>query len=265
MAIAGVYKLVDPETGAFYIGSTGNIEKRFARHMNDLKCNRHSSFRMQLHHDGSDGVNWKLDMSWLTDDREDAYRVEDELIKMYSDDPLMLNSSISAKGMALRKGSKEHDRWSETMSKSLLDKYETMSKEERKVLFGKPGELNGMFGRKHTDEVKQFNSQLNKGNSYAKGSKRTPAQCAFLSELAMSKTGCKNPFFGKKHSDETKQHLSRVKKANPKLPGNARTISIDGKVYESLMAAKRTTGVSQALLIYRIKSNKQKYSGYCYV
>ncbi len=140
-----------------------------------------------------------------------------------------------------------------------------MSPEERKNKWGRVGSANGMFGKTHTDEAKAKVSEANTGNSYAKGTVRTPEQRAFLSRLASQRTGEKNSFFGKRHSEATKQHLSAVKKANPRLPGNARKISINGVVYESLMAAKRATGVSQALLIHRIKSANIKYTGYFYV
>lgn len=265
MALAGVYKLTDPATGVYYIGSSGNLKSRLSQHLSDVKKGRHHSVRLQLHHNSNIDVKWKLETLLLTDDREAAYRHEEELIKASIDDPLMLNVNIKAKGAALRKGSVEEIRRVAKLVETLVAKYEAMTAEERKVIYGSPGERNGMCGRQHTDEVKRRISELNKGNSYAKGVKRSAAQRAFLSELAKSRTGEKNPFYGKKHSEETKRHISRVKKANSMLPANARKISIDDTVYESLMAARRATGVSQALLIYRIKSNKPKYSGYCYV
>lgn len=265
MALAGVYKLTDPETGVFYIGSTGDLEKRLQRHLDDLKADRHHSVRFQKHHGKSEKVNWVAEMVFIAEDRESAYALEDRFLKENADNPLMLNTSLSARGMSLRVGTKEHDEWRTNMTNSIVSKYESMSSEERKRKWGKPGALNGMFGKTHSEEVKRLSSEKNKGNSYAKGAVRGEAQRAKLSEMAKGRMGAKNPFFGRQHTEETRKRISQVKKANPQLPGNARKISIDGKVYESLMAAKRATGVSQALLIHRIKSNNVKYSGYHYV
>ena len=204
-------------------------------------------------------------MVFITKDREEAYALEDRFLKQNADNPLMLNSSIKGKGILLRKGSREYLNWLKNRNESQRRMYEAMSIEERKAVYGRKGPQNGMFGKTHSDDVKLKASERNKGNSYAKGSKRSEAQRKAISERAKERKGDKNPFFGKKHSEESRKRQSLAKKENPRIPGNARRISIDGNVYESLAAAKRATGVSQALLIHRIKSNKQKYSGYHYV
>lgn len=265
MALAGVYKLTDPDTGVFYIGSTGDLKKRLTQHKSDLKAKRHHSVRFQKHHGKPEKVNWVAEMVFIAEDREAAYDLEDRFLKENADNPLLLNTSLSGKGVLLRKDSDEYRTWLENRTESQRKMYEAMTSEERKSKWGRPGTLNGMFGKTHSEEVKRLSSEKNKGNSYAKGAKRSEAQRALLSQMAKGRTGVKNPFFGKRHSEETRQRISHVKKANPQLPGNARKISIDGKVYESLMAAKRATGVSPALLIHRIKSKNIKYSGYCYV
>lgn len=265
MALAGVYKITDPETGVFYIGSTSDLERRLKQHKRDLKRRQHHSVRFQAHHGKSVAVNWEVDMVFLVNDREDSYKLEDQFLKENQDNPLMLNTSLSGKGVLLRKGSPEHQKWLKNRIESQRKMYEAMPPEERKSKWGRSGSANGMFGKTHSDAVKEASRQRATGNSWCKGLVKSPEQRAFLSRLASQRTGEKNPFFGKRHSEATKQHLSAVKKANPRLPGNVRKISINGVVYESLMAAKRATGVSQALLIHRIKSPSIKYTGYFYV
>ena len=55
-----------------------------------------------------------------------------------------------------------------------------------------------MTGRTHTDATKRKISEINKGNSYAKGFKRTPEQRARLSEVASQRTGeSHSSFYGR--------------------------------------------------------------------
>ena len=49
------------------------------------------------------------------------------------------------------------------------------------------------------------------------------------------------------------------------LPGNARPVEIDGIQYRCLLEAAEKTGIGNSLIIYRIKSDKQKYKSYKYI
>lgn len=134
---------------------------------------------------------------------------------------------------------------------------------ERKQLFSKPGALNGMFGRTHTEQVKQKLSELHTGNTYCLGLKRSDAQKRILSEMAKLRIGDKNPFFGKKHSPETIAKLSAVAKGREVLPGNTRGVLINEIEYESVTDAARKLQVTPALIVYRLKK-RDKYPEYSY-
>lgn len=43
----GIYKIENILNGKVYIGSSSNIENRIAQHKQDLKRNRHHSFKLQ--------------------------------------------------------------------------------------------------------------------------------------------------------------------------------------------------------------------------
>jgi hypothetical protein len=82
------------------------------------------------------------------------------------------------------------------------------------------------------------------------------------------KHGIKNPFYGKTHSEEAKQKMKAAIKENRKdgwLPGNARPIEINGIYYRCLSEASEQIGIGNSLIIYRIKSDKQKYESYKYI
>ena len=71
------------------------------------------------------------------------------------------------------------------MKQSLVKRYGIMTPEERRKVYA--SHKNGMTGRTHTDATKRKISEINKGNSYAKGFKRTPEQRARLSEVGLHK------------------------------------------------------------------------------
>ncbi len=75
---------------------------------------------------------------------------------------------------------------------------------------GTPGEINGMLGRKHTEETKQKIREANQGeNGYMLGKKLSEETKRKMSE---AHKGEKNPNFGKSLSEEHKQKLSEAKK-----------------------------------------------------
>lgn len=260
---SGVYKLSDPETGMYYIGSTGNMQQRLAQHLSDFKKGRHHSFKDRKELGGQ--VDWQLEMVYVVVDRAEAYALEEALLTQSKDDPKLLNRSLSAKGLRFRPDSPDNQKRIDLMTESLVRKYEAMSPEERKRIYGNVGEANGMYGRNHTDAVKEFISRVNRGNSYAKGAVRSAEQRARLSDMAKQRRGEANPFFGKQHTDETKRKLSENRKANPIKPPNMRSIKIGDSVFESLNEASRQTDISAPLLIHRLKSANAKYAGYQYI
>ena len=83
-----------------------------------------------------------------------------------------------------------------------------------------------------------------------------------------NKYGKNNPFYNKTHSDESKQKMKAAiqkNRGNNWLPGNARPVEIDGIRYRCLSEAAEKTGIGNSLIIYRIKSDKQKYDSYKYI
>ena len=62
------------------------------------------------------------------------------------------------------------------------------------------GKNNVMFGKTHTDEVKNLLSKLHTGKTLSKW---------HISRISESNTGVNNPFFGKTHTKETKDKMSK--------------------------------------------------------
>lgn len=138
--------------------------------------------------------------------------------------------------------------------------YDNLSDEDRKLMYGRPGELNGMYGKTHTDKVKLANSELHMGNNYRLGHKATDETKAKMSAIASARVGELNTFYGKKHSEETRVRLSNANKG--KMPINTNRLEIDGVVYNSQAEAARFLGVSGGTITHRINSKNPMYSGY---
>jgi group I intron endonuclease len=82
---------------------------------------------------------------------------------------------------------------------------------KKKISHALSGEGNPMYGKTHTQEVRDIISETHKGR------KHTEEFCKYRSELY---TGDKNPFFGKTHSDETnekiiKRHYRTIRLRDP--------------------------------------------------
>lgn len=82
------------------------------------------------------------------------------------------------------------------------------------------------------------------------------------------KRGKNNPFYNKKHTEESKEKMRlSIQQTRDEnwLPGNARPVEIDGIQYRCLSEAAKQTGIGNSLIIYRIKSDKEKYKSYKYI
>lgn len=259
--IIGAYLIIDKGTGKFYVGSTRNVHERYQRHISQLRAGKHHNFELQSLWERARGFSLKV---YPTDTREEAYLIEQDIIDRYLDSPLMVNIGMKVLGGDNLSRNKNKEDIVSRIKKTLLEKMSTLTAEDRRLLYGRPGKLNGMWGRTHTDEVKIKLSKINLGNKYRLGKKVSDEAKKKMSEHAKQRVGKLNPFFGKKHSEETKLRLSELKKSMNMVPTNARKVLVDSVCYDSVTAAGAALGVSKDLIRHRIKSHLSKYSGYSY-
>jgi len=104
-------------------------------------------------------------------------------------------------------------------------------------MFGKTGELNPFFGRKHTEESLLKMSKAQSGNHV--GEKNHMFGIRFI--------GDENHFFGKNHSDETKVKMR-------KNHGFAKKVvcTSTGVIYSSVLHASEMTGMSRIQITRRL-------------
>lgn len=253
-----VYLLINKRTEKIYVGSTGKFKQRIQRHFRELLNGDHHCRPMQEDYNTSDDIEVK--MVWLNT-REEAYELEQQLLDEFHQDGILYNVGCSVKGGDNLTRNPRRQEIIEKMSESLRHRYTLMSVEQRREVYGKAGEKNGMFGRNHTEESRKRMSECKIGVSTSlKGVKwseeRKMASRAFFTHRDYR--GDKNPFHGKSHSTETKEKL---RKANlGKKPPNQVKVRIDGVVYESLKEASRNLGVPVPTVFHRVHNTNPKFT-----
>lgn len=252
MSIICVYSIVNKRNGRMYIGSTIDVEKRFNRHKKDLRAGTHHCIYLQRAWNKYGEDSFSFDILKKCGSEYEVRKVEESYLNNQYE--FLYNVSKRSTGGDLISYHPDRENIVKRMTNSLKIRYSKMTPEERRKVFGHPGSSNPNYGRKHSEEAKKRISRANKGNQYAKGSKRTAEQRNKLSKIASQRVGDKNPFFGKKHSEETKKRISQANKG--RLPVNSKPVSIDGVIYPSASSAAKAIGCVTATILNRIKSDK---------
>lgn len=247
-----VYRIVS-DCGRFYVGSTGNFLKRITKHFVDLKAGKHHNVNLQELYDAGGKFNTTFAICM---DREQAYEMEELIIRDYEGSSFLLNIGRSAQG---GDNFTLHPHREKIRLKYALAMV-GLTEEERKRRFSNPGARNGMFGKTHTEEVRQVIAVANKGNVYRLGFKASDKTRERMSIIASQRFAERNPFYGKQHSAETKKRIAETKKGIK--PTNANRIEINGVIYRSQVDAAKALGVSGGTITFRLNSKNKRFSSY---
>jgi len=262
--IIGVYRISNILSGRYYIGYSTNINRRFTVHRSKLKQNCHDNIFLQRAYnlDGED--KFIYDKIHICESEEQAKEIELQYLTDISIREYLYNLNFNNSGGDLMSYHPDKEKIREKILKSHSETISKMSLEDRKEKFGRCGEKNGMYGKTHTEEIRQKFSGLKKGNTYCKGKKLSDETKQKLSNIRKNNyTGEDNPFFGKHHTDETKQKIREKNKG--KLPPNTMKISIDGNIFISMTEASRQLDIPTPTILWRVKSKNPKFDNYKYV
>lgn len=256
-----VYILTHVASGKFYIGSTSNVHKRIQRHFNELNNSKHHNVLLQECYNESKTL--ELRTLGPFKDRQSAYDFESKLITRALNDVKLLNilnGSIGGDAISRHPGLSSIR---EERRAKAVGIYSSLTADERKAKFGRPGKTNPMYGKSHTKEAKTKISLANLGRpSPAKG---VPMSEDVRTKLiqALSKVdrrGANNTFYGRKHTEESK---SKMGKANlGKSPPNCTAVVVENVEYKSYRAASEALGCHVTVVRHRCLSNNPLFSSW---
>ena len=260
--IIGVYRISNTLSGRYYIGYSVNINKRFKTHRYKLKNNCHDNIFLQRAYnlDGED--KFIYDIIHICNTEDEAKEIELTYLSDLNIRKDLYNLNFNNSGGDLLTNHPEKEEIRKRIIKTQKENMSKLTPEERSEKYGKIGEKNGMYGKTHSEEARKKFSEINKGNSYCKGIKRSEETKQKLSDAAKLRIGEKNPFYGKHHSEETKQLIRN--KTIGRLPSNSIKISIDKIVYNSITEASRKLNMPAPTVLWRLKSKNPKFVNYIY-
>jgi group I intron endonuclease len=243
--ISGIYKIVNTKNDKFYIGSAVDIKKRWDRHKNALKKNKHENIHLQRAYNKYGEDVFICETIEETKDlllREQHYL---DTLKSY-DFTIGYNIGRKSSGGDNITNHPHREDIIKRITKSIIERNSKLSDEEKKQKWSRVGNKN--FNWKGGVSSPKCDTC---GKTLLYGHKK----CSLCSKL-----GENNPFYGKHHSDETKEKLSKINKG--KLPPNLRQVKINGIIYNSVSEAARQINVCPATIIFRIKSKYWDYEYY---
>lgn len=225
-----VYKIIDPITNEFYIGSRTHIEPKNDKYMGSYKVWNPVDKNRLLKEIISDAF----------ETREEAIEFESQLISNNIDNPLNRNYNIPNKGFNTTgldvcskdafikrygkvEGISKYNSWLNNIKNTMKEKMNSMTDEERSEKFGSSGEKNPNYGNNWSDDWKSEQSKRmieyyknhtppRKGATHTENTKKKMSE--FRKEYYKNNS---HPKLGIKYTDEQKNIIKEALKKQPKV------------------------------------------------
>lgn len=258
---SGIYKILNNITNKCYVGSTKNFDIRWNQHLKNLKNGRHSSIKLQRSFDkyGENAFSFHI-IEYVEYEKNLIIDKENYWIHNLNSKSNGYNIADASFGDVLT-NHPNRDEIIKKISATVNENISNMTEEERRIKWGLYGTDNGMFGKTHSDDIKEQMSRNMVGNNRRTGKKLTDENTrSRLSEIASNRTGEANGMFGKSHSKES---IEKIRAGNKgKVPKNILEYYIDGKIYKGLPEASKHTGIKESTIRHRCISKNIKYKDY---
>jgi group I intron endonuclease len=240
--MVGIYKIMNKINGDSYYGSSINIEKRWRRHINDLKNGKHHNIKLQRAwvKYGEDNFIFEIIEEC---DKEGILIVEQK----YLDLNPKYNIGVKSSGGDNISNNPNRKKIVKRISDSIRLRYSKMSKKEIDKIHSRPGESNGNWKGGISKKYCKCGKEINTYNK----------TCMLCSD----KTGHNNPFFGKKHTDEVLNYLREINKGVCRH-NNKYEVVINGVEYESYQDASKKLNINFNTIRWRVLSKNPKYKNY---
>jgi len=238
----GIYRILNKVNGKCYYGSSQNIKKRWSRHRRELNNKTHINIVLQRAWDKYGEENFIFELV-KTCKKNILLEIEQKYLDLNPE----YNIGNDSSGGDNLTNHPNRLKIIDKMTKSIKDRYASMSDEEKKLKYGKPKELNPNWRGGKT--FCKCGNRINSNNNSC-------IKC-------IDRSGENNPFYNKKHTKETKKIISESKiglySGHQNIP-----ILIDGIEYKSAGEASKILNISMTTIRWRVRSDNQKFKNYKY-
>lgn len=272
---SAAYLIREIYSGHIYIGSSGNIYKRIIKHKAGILKQQHDNSNFNKLLKQTNIQNFDL-IIFFTENREDAYEVEQYFIDKYKNHTLLLNVGIDVRcamnGLPL---SEEHKR---KISQSNIGRLTSEKTKQKLSLFHKTDiHAKTLMQEIHNRKKQPISVYGIKYKSLSEAGKYSGYSESLLrralnrnDDSIFYMTDKINPLKGRSLSDEQKQHLSDYRKNNVDCKAQLerirhlvkKKIILNGVEYDSIQESSRQTKIPIPTLTDQIKKiNKSTLSG----
>ena len=269
-----IYEIASVATGRRYIGSSVDYKSRWSTHKRELANGTHHNIRLLREYNLHGSDNFEFNIIQVVDGTVEQLRlIEQQFLDSEID---LLNTGLGASG---GDNLSQHPNREEIILKrtqTQMANLSALSDEERIVKYGHVGESNGMFGKTHSDEVKEASSlrlratrKINPEQHSGKFDDRYDQEKSAtirkkISDAAKLRVRELNPFFGKTHSDVTinaiklkKQQSRMAQTIRDRLQlAGAKPLTFNGKLFLSVSHLSQHLNCTPGNVSYMIKRNK---------
>ncbi len=238
----GIYRIKNKINNKCYYGSSKDIDKRWKRHIKDLKNKKHHSILLQRSWDkyGSDAFLFEI---VEVCDIELLLKIEQKYLNLEPE----YNIGKKASGGDNLTNNPNREEIIYKITRASIDRNNNLSDNEKIERYSKPMDKNPNW----------------KGGityNYCKCGKRITYK-ALTCKKCQDIIGVNNPFYGRETSKENKKYLSELFKGK-QLHNNNIEIIIDGIEYISFTDAGKKLGILWATIRHRCLSKNPKYINY---
>lgn len=234
----GCYILNHIATGNFYIGSAVNLYERYHVHLAHLRKGIHKNRQLQHLYDQDDDIHMEFVTS---NDREEAYDIEQNELDIYISHPKCLNVRGDARN-GLAPG-------------PALDAWNAATSERNRILHA--GNTY-MLGKRHSEQTKQLMRERALSRDPSVYLNRPPVSDETRAKLRDSASRPRAK--GWKNSPEAL--VSKRAASVERGIAHSRKVTIDGITYHNATYAANAIGVSRRTVIVRIADDR--YPGWSY-
>lgn len=254
--IIGVYKLHNPITGKFYIGS-GILEARKKFHFYALSTGKHPNYKLQQAYNEDPNfefIGTPIDkLATERDNRNFALNIEQKLIDESINNKKCLNIAIDVDVFYI--GRKHTNQTIQKLREAKLRRWsdpiyrEMMTKAQRNGWIKISDEKRKMLSDKRSKMLINYYSKI--GHSPTKGQVRNEEFKKRNSQIVTELW--KDPVFREK--------IIKARQGKNYIPPGIK-VEINGKIYSSIGQAAKDLGMSKPGVIYRLDSDRKKFSGW---